>query len=579
METRTVTSGRRNSRVGITIVAVMLVGAIVVVLLRSPRYRADWSADTWGRSVLVVQLLAVAAAIGGGAFLLVRRPTNRCGLVAMAVGVALGLFYISFFSIPDHGWWLAANSAVTWSLRPLLFWLVLAYPVGRLDRTSRRVYAVFLLGAATTLTLSLLTESDNYPARVFREATWTRLVQSAWWDVSTLVFVAAILIVVQRRRLRFPGASGAAILWAALLAAVAATGGDLVLVASGPLRNLYAHGDGLTPFGSAVQLFDIARWGVVVVILAVAARVSWRVDAAEAMPVELSAGSLGDTLTQALGDPSARVAIVDGRGRWIDGSGTARPAPEPGSGVTFVLSDGVPVAALEHDAELVAHPALIDAAVTALALQLEARRQQTEAEAREAELGALARAVLDAEDDARRSLERDLHDGAQQALVGVTLQVALAARNNGTATEAIADAIDEARAELLRIATGRPPALLAERGLEGALGALVLTAGLPVRVHAEPCADLAPELQRAVWFTAAEAVTNALKHSEATALELSLRRAVGEVTLVVRDNGRGGVTDAPAALRTRVDEVGGALDVQSTPAGTVVRARFAEMMT
>ena len=167
----------------------------------------------------------------------------------------------------------------------------------------------------------------------------------------------------------------------------------------------------------------------------------------------------------------------------------------------------------------------------------------------------------------------------QQALVGVTLQVALAARNNGTATEAIADAIDEARTELLRIATGRPPALLAERGLEGALGALVLTAGIPVCVHAEPCADLAPELQRAVWFTAAEAVTNALKHSEATALELSLRRAGGEVTLVVRDNGRGGVTDAPAALRTRVDEVGGALDVKSTPAGTVVRARFAEMTT
>ena len=154
VETRTVTSGRRNSRVGITIVAVLLVGAIVVVLLRSPRYRADWSADTWGRAVLVVHLLAVAAAIGGGAFLLVRRPTNRCGVVAVTVGVALlGLFYVSFFSIPDHGWWLAARSAVTWSLRPLLFWLVLAYPVGRLDRTSRRVYVVYLLGTATTLAL------------------------------------------------------------------------------------------------------------------------------------------------------------------------------------------------------------------------------------------------------------------------------------------------------------------------------------------------------------------------------------------------------------------------------------------
>ena len=220
-------------------------------------------------------------------------------------------------------------------------------------------------------------------------------------------------------------------------------------------------------------------------------------DADEAMPVELSVGSLGDTLTHALGDPSSRVAIVDGRGQWIDSAGASRPTPEAGSGVTFVLRDGVPVAALEHDAELVAHPALVDAAVTALVLQLEAWRQQTEAEAREAELG--ARGVRCARRGGRRApitrarsarwraagtRRRDTPSGAGR-------------RNNGTATEAIADAIDEAWTELLRIATGRPPALLAERGLEGALGALVLTVGIPVRVDAEPCADLAPELQRA----------------------------------------------------------------------------------
>jgi signal transduction histidine kinase len=126
----------------------------------------------------------------------------------------------------------------------------------------------------------------------------------------------------------------------------------------------------------------------------------------------------------------------------------------------------------------------------------------------------------------------------------------------------------------LRIAAGRPPALLAERGLDGAIGALVLTAGLPVRVIADPCSDLPAPLQRAIWFTASEAVTNALKHAHAASLDLSLRRQDGTVTLIVRDDGRGGVDRPPAALAARVNEAGGRLAVESNGHGTLVRAEF-----
>jgi signal transduction histidine kinase len=570
----------RFERAIAVVAATALVLAVAGGLFASRRYRAGWKIDVWARPVIVVHLLSVAVAIAAGAFLFLRRPRNLCGIVGVGVGVALGCLYIANDSLPQHGWWLAVQPIVVFSLRPLLFWLVLAYPIGRLDRTSRRVYFVYVAAAIITLTKFLLTAAPHYPVHVFRESTWTLLVESVWWDVGGLVALTTVLIVVQRRRLRFRGQSGAALLWAALIAAIAATGGDLALSASGPLRDLYTHGTIglLTPFGTVVQVLDIARWGLVVAILAIAARPAWRAVPAESLPVEVNSGSLRDTLRQALGDDSADIAVVGGDGRWVDGAGAPRPAPVAGDGVTFVLDDGAVVAALEHDEALVAHPALIDAAVTALMLQLTARRRQAEAESREDELRALARAVMDAEDAARQSLERDLHDGAQQVLVGVTLEVALAARNNGSGADGtlIADAIDGARDELLRIASGRPPALLAERGLDGAIGALVMTAGIPVRVDADQCADIAPAVERAVWFTTAEAVANALKHSGASALDVSLRRVNGSIRLVVRDNGRGGVTSPPAALAARVDEAGGTLDIDSTSSGTVVRATFRE---
>jgi signal transduction histidine kinase len=124
------------------------------------------------------------------------------------------------------------------------------------------------------------------------------------------------------------------------------------------------------------------------------------------------------------------------------------------------------------------------------------------------------------------------------------------------------------------MATGRPPALLAERGLDGALGALAATAGLPVTVELDPCRDLPDRLQRAIWFTASEAVTNALKHAAAANLRLRLRASGDALVLTVADDGRGGVDRPPAALQQRVAEAGGRLDVQSDASGTVVRATF-----
>ena len=117
-------------------------------------------------------------------------------------------------------------------------------------------------------------------------------------------------------------------------------------------------------------------------------------------------------------------------------------------------------------------------------------------------------------------------------------------------------------------------ALLAERGLDGALGALVLTAGLPVTVDVDRCDDLPVEMQRAVWFTASEAVTNALKHAHASRLRVSLRRTTTDLTVTIADNGRGGLASPPASLSRRVADGGGALHVESNGTGTLVSATF-----
>jgi signal transduction histidine kinase len=413
---------------------------------------------------------------------------------------------------------------------------------------------------------------------VWGTATWTYLANSAWWDVGGLFTVAAVLVVVHRRGLRFRSL-GDRLSTTAFWAAVVATGGDFLLIGAGPIRGLEFHADHLTPFGMIVQLVDYARWGVVVVLLAFAARRAWPVDPAVGNSIELGAAgvdeSLRGSLARALGDPAADVAVRDASSRWIDLSGHPRAEPGGERAVTILAHDGEAIAALEYDDALTAHPAVIDAAVAALALQLESGRQLALARSRERELRELAVEVLEAEDDARARLERDLHDGAQQALVGLTLQAALAARNGSGASAAqLADAVDDVAAMLHTIASGRPPALLAERGLEGALGALVATAGLPVTVELDRCTDLPDRLQRAIWFTAAEAVTNALKHSDAAHLRVTLQRSDEEVTLSVVDDGKGGVDRPPASLQQRVADVDGGLDVESDAAGTVVRARF-----
>jgi PAS domain S-box-containing protein len=205
-------------------------------------------------------------------------------------------------------------------------------------------------------------------------------------------------------------------------------------------------------------------------------------------------------------------------------------------------------------------------------------------DAREQLLDSRARLVT-AADEERRRIERDLHDGAQQRLVTLALKLSLAQKRAGDdgrllalLGEAEADA-REALGELRQIARGLHPPVLAELGLGPALNALARRAPLPVSVDHTPEERFPPTLEGAVYYVAAEALTNVAKHAEATRASLSVRRDGARLVMTVADDGRGGANPGAGTglrgLTDRVEALRGTLDLTSTPAaGTTLRAEF-----
>jgi signal transduction histidine kinase len=200
-----------------------------------------------------------------------------------------------------------------------------------------------------------------------------------------------------------------------------------------------------------------------------------------------------------------------------------------------------------------------------------------------AEIDASRARIVAAADEARRRLERDLHDGAQQQLVLATLMLRQAqAQARGTPAERpVADALAQlqrALTELRELARGIHPATLSEHGLAAALESVVARAPFPVELRA-PRERVAPAAEAAVYFTVAEALTNVAKHARAGHARVDVDVQGGILIAQVADDGVGGA-DATAGsgllgLADRLDALGGTLTVDSPAGGgTVIRARL-----
>src|SRR5918992_3544622 len=216
----------------------------------------------------------------------------------------------------------------------------------------------------------------------------------------------------------------------------------------------------------------------------------------------------------------------------------------------------------------------------------QALREHEIVEAKLAELQASRVRILEAADRARREIERNLHDGAQQRLVTVALRLQLWLTTNrdvpGDARLEVKDVLDELRtglAELRHLAQGLHPAVLTDRGLEHALVALSRRAAVPVELIARLPERLPLAVESAAYFTVCEALTNVAKYANATHAWVTVERRNSHLEVEVGDDGVGGADPATGSglegLRDRIAAVDGTLAITSPPrAGTVLRAQL-----
>jgi len=210
-------------------------------------------------------------------------------------------------------------------------------------------------------------------------------------------------------------------------------------------------------------------------------------------------------------------------------------------------------------------------------------RLDAELQARLDELRESRARIVQAGDAARRKIERDLHDGAQQRLVGLALDLRLAREKLDDDPNAAAAMLDQASADLARatdelreLARGIHPAVLSDRGLEAAVQVLAQRTPLPVGVQSSIDGRLPGSVEAAAYFVIAEAITNVVKHSGADRADVGIRRDNGHLLVEVRDDGTGGADGSGSGLRGLADRVAaldGTLRIEGPAAGgTVVRA-------
>jgi signal transduction histidine kinase len=218
-------------------------------------------------------------------------------------------------------------------------------------------------------------------------------------------------------------------------------------------------------------------------------------------------------------------------------------------------------------------------------LRAELARRATDLAVRAEELQESRRRLVDAHDEERRRLERDIHDGAQQHLVALVVNLRLAQTLAATAPDrsraVLSDqvaAVDAAIATLVDLARGLYPRALVEHGVGPALREVVGGTAIPISVTDDGLGRLARDVEAALYFSAVEAVQNAVKHAEASSIGVSLTSDGRQARLEVRDDGTGFAHSADAGrgignMRDRIDAVRGTFTLRSSPGrGTTVVA-------
>jgi signal transduction histidine kinase len=531
-------------------------------------------------------IAGVPVAVGLGAY---RRTGNRFGLGLAALG---GVSLVAALAESGDELAYSAGRAAGWLVTALLIYLILAFPLGRLPGRADRVLvgataAIVLVFFAPRLLLAGGFElpspytscTEHCPGNAFLVLDQqSALVDSFLRPGGALAMVALSVAVLLRLRERIRELSS---LGRRMLAPVMAIG---------------IAWAGLLAFGFVAREADQSTWGIQLIAWSLAlappalalaffhSTIRWELQAGRAierlaawMPMVTSSNALRGALADALGDPRLQI-VLPAAGEAL----TTPPAP-PGRTVRELRDRGAPVAAVVYDEALQASPRMLDASLSVAGVVLANQRLAIEAEAANRELHRSRARIAASAERERRRIERDLHDGAQQRLVALRIELELAeelvredpSKAIGRLRE-LEREVDEALEELRSLAHGVYPPLLADRGLTEAVRTIGARSALRVDVDAHAVGRYSPEVESAVYFCLLEALQNVLKHA-ATARRVEIRLAgqAERLRFSLRDDGAGGEIRAGAGItnmRDRLAAVGGEVEIASAPGvGTTVR--------
>jgi signal transduction histidine kinase len=295
---------------------------------------------------------------------------------------------------------------------------------------------------------------------------------------------------------------------------------------------------------------------------------------------EAARGNVVDALKRALRDPSLEVVYwVPEYERYADRDGRAIELPTSAGRATTLIDheDGTHVAALVHDVSLREEPELLEAVTAAAGFALENERLHADLRARLEELRGSRARIIEASQTERQRLERDLHDGAQQRLVALSLELGLLEERFAGdvdakgALEQTRREVTESLRELRELAQGIHPAVVTGHGLAVALKTLAARAQVPVRLTVDLDGRLPERQEVAAYYVVAESLTNVAKYACASSAAVEVRQAEGRLVVEVVDDGVGGAdTRGGSGLRglaDRVEALGGRLRIWSPVGG------------
>ena len=512
-----------------------------------------------------------------------RRPANRTGRLMVASGMFLLLDPLQDGAVPA----LVLVGLVASTVSDILLgYLILAFPWGTLrsnvDRAFLAVSGVALLSA----NLAALTGFDpraegagfDNPYLVVHDPGLASAAMALSRVTSILVLSGFLAIFAMRwarasgpaRRIYSPVLVPSTVLVVAIMVSTITSGLDVpddVRLAAGITQALARV---LIPIGFLVGLLRtrMARSAVADLVVELGD-----------MPTP---ARLRDALGNALGDPGLTVAYwaaESGTYRADDGSPVVLPSADSGRAVTFLERDGQPIAAILHDEVLLDDPSLVASVASAVRLSVENDRLQAEVEAQLDEVRESRARIVEAGDAERKRVERDLHDGAQQRLVSVTLALRLAQLKLGDDADpevrrTLDDASAEARSalsELRELARGIHPQILTEAGLGSAIESLADRSSVDVAVDLGTDQRFSPTVEATAYFVVSEALANVAKYAGATRAVVRTDWRDDELTIEIADDGVGGAEPGPGGglrgLVDRLSAVNGRLEIVSPKGG------------